>query len=57
MHQEKSALARNIMKQEQIEEARTTVTAHIFIVSGVALLFIGSVITAILAFQAYQKVL
>ena len=43
------------MNQEQIDEARNTLISNLFVVGGVSLLFIGTLLAAILAYQAYQK--
>lgn len=45
------------MNQEQIETARNTLISNIFVVGGVALLFIGTLLATILAYQAYKKTL
>ncbi len=43
------------MNQEQIEVARNTLISNLFVFGGVSLLFIGTLLAAILAYQGYQK--
>jgi hypothetical protein len=43
------------MNQEQIDVARNTLISNLFVLGGVSLLFIGSSLATILAYQAYQK--
>jgi|tagenome__1003787_1003787.scaffolds.fasta_scaffold20408493_1 hypothetical protein len=43
------------MNQEEIDVARNTLIANLFVVGGVSLLFIGALLAANLAYQEYQK--